>query len=336
MVVVDLYGDSRSTCTQRVLILLEELQLKYNLNKIDVLKNENKTSEFITLQPFGKIPTMKYDDRIVFESRSMLRYISRNNVDIKDLYSGTDVDIWLEVEAQNFYPPANAIVYEKMFKKWYGKKADIEIVNKNLEELDKVLNVYDQRLSRVSFIAGEEFTIADISHIPYINYLLKCGYKQVFKKYTNVYRWIKKIIKRESVQYILSEEFNRDINTVNNTSKDKEQEIEKVELINTIQEMSIKADSKVESNKKKYESEKQKRSVKKCYSETSSSEQSKSEKDNSIKKNIKEKYSETSSYEKTKSHRNKKVNNKDHSERKSRNVDKKSKEIYNQKLKLKL
>jgi len=210
MVVVDLYGDSRSTCTQRVLILLEELQLKYNLNNIDILKNEHKTSDFVTLQPFGKIPAMKYDDRVVFESRSMLRYISRNNVDIKDLYGGTDVDIWLEAESQNFYPPASKIVYEKLFKKWSGNKPDLDIVNKNLEELDKVLNVYDQRLSLVPFIAGEEFTIADISHIPYINYLLKCGYKQVFKKYTNVYRWIKKIIKRESVQYVLSEEFGKD------------------------------------------------------------------------------------------------------------------------------
>lgn len=320
MVVVDLYGDSRSTCTQRVLILLEELQLKYNLNKIDILKNEHKTSEFVTLQPFGKIPAMKYDDRVVFESRSMLRYISRNNVDIKDLYGGTDVDIWLEAESQNFYPPANAIVYEKLFKKWSGNKPDLDIVNKNLGELDKVLNVYDQRLSLVPFIAGEEFTIADISHIPYINYLLKCGYKQVFKKYTNVYRWIKKIIKRESVQYVLSEEFGKD-------NKD-----EKIETVNR----SVRA----ESNKESVKSDKQsiKYNSEKGNSEKDNSEKYDSEKDNSnsIKKKFKEKYSETSSYEKTKSQRNKKVNNKDHSERKSRNVDKKSKEIYNQKLKLKL
>ena len=315
MVVVDLYGDSRSTCTQRVLILLEELQLKYNLNNIDILKNEHKTSDFVTLQPFGKIPAMKYDDRVVFESRSMLRYISRNNVDIKDLYGGTDVDIWLEAESQNFYPPASKIVYEKLFKKWSGNKPDLDIVNKNLEELDKVLNVYDQRLSLVPFIAGEEFTIADISHIPYINYLLKCGYKQVFKKYTNVYRWIKKIIKRESVQYVLSEEFGKD-----------------------------KRDEKIESVKSKRESVKSNKESVKSNNESvksnNESEKYNSEKDdsNSIKKNIKEKYSETSSSEKIKLHRNKKVNNKLHSERKSRrdDVDNKSKEIYNQKLKLKL
>ena len=37
MVKVDVYGDPRSTCTQRVLILLEELDLKYDLKKIDLI-----------------------------------------------------------------------------------------------------------------------------------------------------------------------------------------------------------------------------------------------------------------------------------------------------------
>jgi glutathione S-transferase len=297
MVVVDLYGDSRSTCTQRVLILLEELQLKYNLNKIDILKNEHKTSEFVTLQPFGKIPAMKYDDRVVFESRSMLRYISRNNVDIKDLYGGTDVDIWLEAESQNFYPPANAIVYEKLFKKWSGNKPDLDIVNKNLEELDKVLNVYDQRLSLVPFIAGEEFTIADISHIPYINYLLKCGYKQIFKKYTNVYRWIKKIIKRESVQYVLSEEFG------------KQEESEKQEQIKN---ESIKSDIRKHNSVKSLEKPVKSESTEKII--------------------VKQNYSDTSSSEQIESRKNVR-NKKDKDNSKSRNV--KSKEIH-QKLKLKL
>jgi glutathione S-transferase len=230
MVKVDLYGDIRSTCTQRVLILLEELNLKYDMNHIDLEKNEQKTLEFLKLQPFGKIPALKYDDRIVFESRSILRYISRNNVDIKDLYGGTDVDIWLEVESQNFYPCASKIIYEKLFKKWKGEKCDTSVVDENLEQLKRVLDVYDNRLSDFSYIAGNDFTIADISHIPCINYLLKCGYKQLFKKYDNVYRWIKQIVKRESVTYISNEEFEKTVkyNFFDVKSKDEETKSEQV------------------------------------------------------------------------------------------------------------
>ena len=75
MVQVDVYGDARATCTQRVLILLEELDLKYDLKSVDLSKGDHKTPEFMELQPFGKVPAIKYDDRVVFESRSILRKI---------------------------------------------------------------------------------------------------------------------------------------------------------------------------------------------------------------------------------------------------------------------
>ena len=205
MVQVDVYGDTRATCVQRVLILLEELDLKYNVIKVDLLKNEHKAKDFLKLQPFGKVPVVKYDDRVIFESRSILKYIAKNNLDIKDLLGGTDVDIWLEVESQNYNPAVSKIVNEKLFKKWRGEKADEDVVKKSLEELEKVLDVYEDRLSECPYIGGDFFSIADISHIPYTNLLLKCGYKDLFKKRPNVYKWLKRIIKRDSVQYVINQ-----------------------------------------------------------------------------------------------------------------------------------
>ena len=206
MVQVDVYGDTRATCVQRVLILLEELDLKYNVIKVDLLKNEHKAKDFLKLQPFGKVPVVKYDDRVIFESRSILKYIAKNNLDIKDLLGGTDVDIWLEVESQNYNPAVSKIVNEKLFKKWRGEKADEDVVKKSLEELEKVLDVYEDRLSECPYIGGDFFSIADISHIPYTNYLLKCGYKDLYKKRPNVYKWLKRIVKRDSVQYLKQKE----------------------------------------------------------------------------------------------------------------------------------
>lgn len=205
MVQVDVYGDARATCTQRVLILLEELDLKYDLKSVDLSKQEHKKPEFMELQPFGKVPAIKYDDRVVFESRSILRYIAKNNVEIKDFLGGTDVDIWLEVESQNYNPPVSRIVNEKLFKKWRGERPDLEVVKSSVEELERVLDVYERRLATVPFIGGEEFSIADISHIPYTNYLLKCGYKDLYKQRPNVYKWLKRIVKRDSVQFLLKE-----------------------------------------------------------------------------------------------------------------------------------
>ena len=203
MVKVNVYGDIKTTCTQRVLILLEELNLKYELKSVDLGKGEQRGEEFMKLQPFGKVPAVEYDDRILFESRSILRYIAKNNNDIEDLLGDVDTDIWLEVESQNYNPHVSKIVNEKLFKKWRGEKSDQEVVQNELKMLEGVLDVYERRLAKSTFIGGDQFSIADISHIPYTNYMLRCGYKELYKSRPNVYRWVKQIIKRPSVKSLV-------------------------------------------------------------------------------------------------------------------------------------
>jgi glutathione S-transferase len=214
MVNVEVYGNIKATCTQRVLILLEELNLKYSLKNVDLTKGEQKDQDFLKLNPFGQIPAIEYGDRNLFESRSILRYIAKNNIDIEDLLGDTDTDLWLEVESQQFNPPASKIVYEKVFKKWFDEtpdkpdkqgKPDEDILAESVKSLEKVLDVYEKQLENNNYISGDTYTIADISHIPYINQLLRCGYKDLFKSRPNVYKWVKRIIKRDNVQYILSE-----------------------------------------------------------------------------------------------------------------------------------
>jgi glutathione S-transferase len=208
MVNVEVYGNIKATCTQRVLILLEELNLKYSLKNVDLTKGEQKDQDFLKLNPFGQVPAIEYGDRNLFESRSILRYIAKNNIDIEDLLGDTDTDLWLEVESQQFNPPASKIVYEKVFKKWFDEtpdKPDEDILAESVKSLEKVLDVYEKQLENNNYISGDTYSIADISHIPYINQLLRCGYKDLFKSRPNVYKWVKRIIKRDNVQYILSE-----------------------------------------------------------------------------------------------------------------------------------
>lgn len=206
MVQLEVYGDPHSMCTQKILILLEELNLKYDLKRVDLAKNDNNSDEFLKLNPFGKVPAVKYGSRSLFESRSILRYIAKNNVEIEDLLGDIEVDVWLECEGQNYNPLVSKIIYESVFKKLYNKdeKSDEEVVDKLLKDLEKVLDIYEDRLKRVAYIGGDIFSIADISHIPYTNYMLRVGYKDMYKSRPNVYKWLKRIMKRDSVKYILS------------------------------------------------------------------------------------------------------------------------------------
>ena len=116
MVQLTVYGSPIATCTQRVLILLEELQLKYELREVDLMKGQQKDPRYLQLQPFGKVPVIIYGNHTIFESRTILRYIAKNNTEDTDLTldSSVYVDMWLEVESQNFNPAISKFVYEKV------------------------------------------------------------------------------------------------------------------------------------------------------------------------------------------------------------------------------
>lgn len=208
MVTLTVYGDPKSTCTQRILILLEELKLKYTLETVDLKKEAHKDSTFLALQPFGKVPVIVYGDKVIFESRSILRYISKNNIEDVDLTldNSYEVDMWLEAESQNFNPLISKIVYEKLFKAWKKQDTDEHLVRETLEGFKKVLDVYESRLSASKYIGGDHFSIADISHIPYLNYFLKSdsSYKALLKEYPRVYKWFKRLMMRDAVKDVLS------------------------------------------------------------------------------------------------------------------------------------
>lgn len=60
--VFKIHGSLDSTCTQRVLTVLEEKQVAYELVAIDFAKQEHKTAKHVKLQPWGKVPVLEDDD----------------------------------------------------------------------------------------------------------------------------------------------------------------------------------------------------------------------------------------------------------------------------------
>lgn len=219
MVKVTLYGDKISTCTRSVLILLEELNLNYIFNNVDLSKGEHKNEKFIKMNPFGKVPILEYGKRTLIESRVMLKYIAKKNRDIEDFMGDINTDMWLEIENNQYYPIVSKLVYEKVFKKMKGEKADQNIVDEYLQKYNEVLKIYDQHLKNNKYLAGDSFTIADIAHIPYTYYFLKSGanedekhkFRSMFKQHRNVYDWFHRLLSRDAVKSVLSGQFLQDL-----------------------------------------------------------------------------------------------------------------------------
>ncbi|KAL7592124.1 hypothetical protein Lser_V15G32655 [Lactuca serriola] len=202
--VVKVYGPLYAS-PKRVMVCLIEKQIEFETVHVDLFTGENHTPEFLKLQPFGSLPVIQDGDYTLFESRAIIRYYAE-----KYKTQGTDllgktieeqglVQQWLEVEAHNFHPPVNNLVIQIMFSPKFGITRDEKVIEESEGKLAKVLDVYEDRLSKSKYLAGDFFSLADLSHLPFTDYLVgPCGKGYMMKERKHVSAWWDDISSRPS------------------------------------------------------------------------------------------------------------------------------------------
>ncbi|KAK4853935.1 hypothetical protein QYF36_016651 [Acer negundo] len=203
---VKVYGPPLSTAVSRVLACLLEKDVQFQLIPINLSKGEQKKPEFLKMQPFGQVPAFEDENISLFESRAICRYICEKYPEKgnKGLY-GTNplakasIDQWLEAEGQTFNPPSSVLVFQLAFAPLMKLKQDETLIRQNEAKLSKVLDVYEKRLGESRFLAGDEFSLADLSHLPNAHYLVTATDRgEIFTSRKNVGRWWDEISSRDS------------------------------------------------------------------------------------------------------------------------------------------
>ncbi|GMN34877.1 hypothetical protein TIFTF001_004954 [Ficus carica] len=209
---VKVYGPPMSTAVSRVLACLLEKDVQFQLIPINMAKGEHKKPEFLKIQPFGQVPAFQDESISLFESRSICRYICEKHADKgnKGLYGGTNplakasIDQWIEAEGQSFNPPSSVLVFQLAFAPRMKLNQDPKAIKLNEDKLAKVLEVYERRLGESRFLAGDEFSLADLSHLPNAQYLVTVADRaEIFASKKNVGRWWDEISTRDSWKKVL-------------------------------------------------------------------------------------------------------------------------------------
>ncbi|XP_031485077.1 glutathione S-transferase F13-like [Nymphaea colorata] len=200
---IKVYGLPRSTNTARVLACLLEKGLDYELIHVDVLNGEHKQQPYLSLNPFGKIPAYVEDDAtVLFESRAITDHIAS-----KYKEKGTDllgpelggiaiVGLWMEVEAHQFDAPASVLIHESVMRPAFGKAPDEALVRAQCEKLNKVFDVYEERLSKCKYLAGDYFSLADLHHLPCLHYIMASPHSGLITSRMHVSAWWEDISSR--------------------------------------------------------------------------------------------------------------------------------------------
>ncbi|MBH0005034.1 glutathione S-transferase N-terminal domain-containing protein, partial [Pseudoalteromonas sp. SWYJZ12] len=192
-------------CTRRVGTVLREKKIPFELVEVDLMKGEHKAPAYLEKQPFGQIPYIDDDGFILYESRAISRYLDAKFPDHGPKLLPTDLKKYAlfeqaaSVELNNFDPYASKAVSEIIFKPYLGLTPDPAAFQELINQLAARLDAYEVILSKQKYVAGDEFTLADIFHLPYGDMLAAAGSNILLDEARpNVARWWKEITSRDS------------------------------------------------------------------------------------------------------------------------------------------
>lgn len=196
------YGHPMSTCTRKVLTTLAEKGHEAQFVLVDLMKGEHKQPAHVARQPFGVIPALEDDGLMLYESRAIIRYLDRKlpgtALTPTDLRAYALMEQFISVEQSYFSSAAMKVVMERFFKAQSGGTPDEARVAEGFKGAEKALGVIDPVLGKQQFLAGDSFSLADISWMPYMEYFAAVGGADLINQHKNVAAWWGRVSSRPS------------------------------------------------------------------------------------------------------------------------------------------
>ena len=176
--------------------MLEEIGYQYKVTKIDISNDEQFKPEFKKISPFSKIPviTDHKNNKTIFESGAILIYLGELSGKFYDKENRTNINQWLMAQMGYIGPMLgqhHQFHHYNPGKSEFGEERYFKISKRIYSEVDEVL-------SKTKFLAGDEYTIADIATFPWF---ARHEWHDIgIQNFKNLSRWYEEISKRDGVK----------------------------------------------------------------------------------------------------------------------------------------
>lgn len=186
---IQLYGHDISGNCHKVRLFLELLKLDYEWVKVDLMKAEHKSPEFLAMNPFGQVPLLVDGEVTLADAQAILVYLARQYGGDQwlplDALPLAQVVRWLSITAGEIRQgPETARLYHLLG----ATSINIERAEQKAE---RILTQLNQHLSDRQWLEFERPTIADVAVFPYVA-LARDG-KIDLDAYTHVLDWIDRV-----------------------------------------------------------------------------------------------------------------------------------------------
>ena len=181
---------------KKISIMLEEIGYKYKVTKVNIYKDEQFKPEFRNISPFSKIPVIIDHDNnkeAIFESGAILMYLGEKSNRFYDKNERLKINQWLMAQMGYVGPifgQHHQFHHYNPGKSEFGEQRYFKITKSIYKDLD-------ERLGNSKFLAGENYTIADMATWPWV---ARHDWHDIgLKNYKNLTRWYLEIADRPAV-----------------------------------------------------------------------------------------------------------------------------------------
>ena len=177
-------------------ITLEEMGLPYELRPINMAENEQKSDWFTKINPNGRIPAITDDGFAVFESGAIMLYLAEKTGLLMpaDAKGKSVVTQWLMFQMGGIGPMFGQVHHFLRA----AKEPVPYAIERYVAETRRLYGVLDAHLANHEWLAGGEYTIAEMATYPWI--ARHEWHKTDLNDFPNVKRWYDRISARPAVQ----------------------------------------------------------------------------------------------------------------------------------------
>lgn len=195
---MELHAVQISPNSKRVRICAAELGCALDLKLIDFQSGENRSTEYLALNPMGKVPTLVDGGFVLWESPAILFHLARTGggrLWPEEPTAQADVLRWMFFGASHLDPYLTTLVMERFFKATRGEPVDLAQCAVAAQWLDRFLPVVEHQVTGREYLTGR-FSLADIALGCTIELLPALGY--ALAPHPHARAWLERLQGRDS------------------------------------------------------------------------------------------------------------------------------------------
>jgi glutathione S-transferase len=187
-----------STYSRRVLIALGEKHIPFEPVVINMEARKHRDATYLALNPYGRVPTLEEEGFVLYESTAILNYLEARHPSPAlvpaDLRDRARVDMRMKLCDLQMTRQAGTIIFPRRFlpkDRW-----NIDAMSAAKAEIEKHLGILDAELKGKTYLVAEQFTLADLCYLPFVEFLPLMEIEAP----PSVSAWVERLLARPSAQ----------------------------------------------------------------------------------------------------------------------------------------